>query len=346
MVGPVNGQVAVDATSVVQSRTRHDTRGSVRPIVMPGIRVALLAEAGHLHPEEALKIRAVRLVTVQAVLHDRRMRPQERPALGGVAARTAFVDGHRRDQLLGGRPVRVVAAPASHPPTLAARGRGHVRRPLKLHSPHLVTLAAQVVLGSVQELAAAVVPLRLDDLELGFFGAWAVDGVAGRAGDIPGLVRAARPEDLLSPGVALQADRILVRRAQRRFLPEPEIPCRVGRILHVLAARSVAALAPLGLQWTLGEFRAQELAVQALLHLLGDVFVTALTGLASNVGGANHSWWCRLSGRRHEQGDDSQDPERAHKLPGWPHAQNAATFRSRNDTRFHAIPLPNEDNSI
>src|SRR5512146_1188317 len=106
MVRPMDALVAVDAASVVHPRARHDRRGGIRSIVMAVIRVALLTEAGRLHLEEALKVRAMGLVTVQAALQDGRMLPEKRPPLGGVAARAILVDGRRRDEFLGRRPVR------------------------------------------------------------------------------------------------------------------------------------------------------------------------------------------------------------------------------------------------
>ena len=127
--------------------------------------MALLTQAGHLDPEQGDDVRAVGLVTVQAALQDRRMLPEEWASLGGVAARAHLIDGHPRDQLFCRRPVRVVTARAGHPPTLPSCSQGHVRRPLELHGPHLVALAAQVVLDFVQELSPRVVLVYLHDLQ-------------------------------------------------------------------------------------------------------------------------------------------------------------------------------------
>ena len=109
---------------------------------MPGLGMALLTEAGHLDPEQGYDVRAVGLVTVQTALHNRRMLPEEWASLGGVAAQAKLIDGHRRDQLFCRRPVRVVTARAGHPPAFPSCSQGHVGRPLELHDPYLVALAA------------------------------------------------------------------------------------------------------------------------------------------------------------------------------------------------------------
>ena len=133
--------VAVDTTSVIPSGGRS-SRGGIRTPVMPGVGMALLTEAGHLDPEQGYEVRTVGLVTVQAALQDRRMLPEEWASLGGVAACAAFVDGNRGNELLGRRPVRVVTARAGHPPAFPSCSQGHVGRPLELHGPYLVALAA------------------------------------------------------------------------------------------------------------------------------------------------------------------------------------------------------------
>ena len=135
-------QVAVDTSSVIHARGDCAARGGIRTKVMPGIGMALLAEAGHLNPEQVLEVRAVRLVTIHTILQDRRMRPQERSALCGVATCAFLVDGDRRDQLFGRCPVRVVAARADDLSAFPTGAHGHVRRPAELHGPYPVALAA------------------------------------------------------------------------------------------------------------------------------------------------------------------------------------------------------------
>ena len=175
--------VAVETTSVIPSGARS-SRGGIRTSVMPGADVALLTEAGHLDPEQADDVRAMGLVTVHAALQDGRMRPEERSPLVRVAADALLVEGDRVDELLGGRPMRVVAARAGHRPGLSSRSQGHVGRSAELHGPHLMALAAQVIMNFVEELPARVVLIKLDDLELSLLGRRPVDRMAGHAGDV------------------------------------------------------------------------------------------------------------------------------------------------------------------
>ena len=165
--------VAVETTSVVPSGARS-SRGGIWTSVMPGVDMALLTEAGHLDPEQAYDVRAMSLVTVQAVLQDRRMLPKERTPLVSVATHAFVGDRDPVDKLLGSRPVRVVATRAGDRPGLPSSSNGHVRRPLELHGPHLVALAAQVILDLVEQLAPGVVFVWLDDLEQPLLGGWAV----------------------------------------------------------------------------------------------------------------------------------------------------------------------------
>ncbi len=72
--------------------------------------VALLAESRRARLQQLWIAGPMRLMAIHAVLHDRRMFPQERPASFGVAL-VAVVVGGGLNQLFGvGRPVRVVAA--------------------------------------------------------------------------------------------------------------------------------------------------------------------------------------------------------------------------------------------
>ena len=103
--------------------------------------VAALAEHRHVDHQHVLVNAAVRDMAIDAVHRHRRVHPQERPALFGMAAVADLID-HRRPQLLLIRPaMRVVAVGARHQP-LAQR---HVRRQIDLHL--FVEMAAQANLG-------------------------------------------------------------------------------------------------------------------------------------------------------------------------------------------------------
>ena len=163
----MNIHVAVETTSVKHSCARACcARRGIRTPVMPGVDMALLTEAWHLDPEQAYDVRAMSLVTVHAVLYDGRMLKKEWAPLVGVAAHAFVVDRDPIDKLLGGRPMRVVAARAGHLPGLPLQSHGHVGRSAELHGSHLMALAAQVVLNLVEELPARVVLVKLDELEL------------------------------------------------------------------------------------------------------------------------------------------------------------------------------------
>ena len=102
--------------------------------------VAGIAHARHAHLEQLRIICAVRLMTVGAVFHDRRVLPEEGAATLGVAAQAVFIGGGL-DELLGiWRAVRIMATCAGH---LAFAIR-HVRGTLQLRPPHLMTLQAKL----------------------------------------------------------------------------------------------------------------------------------------------------------------------------------------------------------
>ena len=74
--------------------------------------MALLAQQRRLDLQHLLVVRAVGVVAVQAVLAHRRVLPQERAALLGVAGVAVLVDRGLQQHLVVGRAVRVVAARA------------------------------------------------------------------------------------------------------------------------------------------------------------------------------------------------------------------------------------------
>ena len=102
--------------------------------------MAGIANARHARLQQLRVAGAMRLVAVRAVLHYRRVLPEEGTAPFGVAAQAVFV-GRALKQLFGiGRTVRIVATGASY----FAFAVRHVRRTLQLCTPHLMALQTQL----------------------------------------------------------------------------------------------------------------------------------------------------------------------------------------------------------
>src|SRR6266516_2251390 len=168
-------------------------RGISRIAWVPGeIGVTLLAQARPRDPQQEIVDRAVRVVTVEAVLAYRGMFPQERAALLRMASVAIVVDGGLVQKSLAVGPMRIVAARARH---LAFANR-HVRRAPDFCALVLVTLETGIRLG------------QLGQLELGRHVGH--DGVAIGAGEPARLMRAAAPQRALSLLAASQADRVVV----------------------------------------------------------------------------------------------------------------------------------------
>jgi hypothetical protein len=195
-------------------------------------------------------------------------------------------------------------------------------------------------------LSLRVVLVRLDELELSLLGGWAVDRVAGHAGDVARLVRAPLPEDLLALRVALEADGVLINRSQRRLLAEAEIVGRVRLILQVLAPRTVARLASARLEVTAREVRAQELAVEGTLHLLGLVLVAALALVASDIGCSWDGWGRSVDPNPEDQAHDHEHSDHAQQPPEIPWDPPSRNCRPRNCFRLHVIFLQSMDHPI
>ena len=101
-VRAVNLRVAVHARAANQTvAARRELRAVVDRGWVPRRDVAPLAEHRRFGDEHAVVVRAVRVVAGRAVLGDRRVLPQERPALLGVAARAFFVDPSCRPSASG-----------------------------------------------------------------------------------------------------------------------------------------------------------------------------------------------------------------------------------------------------
>ena len=155
---------------------------------MPRVVVAPLAQHRRLGDEHALMRRAVRVVATRAVVADRRVLVQERPALLRVAADARLVQPVAHlEQLDVDRPVRVVARGALH----LALGDRHVRGAAQLGDLLLMARLAQR-------------RLRLG-LQLAFERLRRVHAVARRAREVAGVVRAAVPQRVRPLGVAGQA---------------------------------------------------------------------------------------------------------------------------------------------
>ena len=77
-------------------------------------RVALVAKPRRRHFQHALVDRAMRIVTVRAVLAHRRVLEQERSALLGMALVAIVVDRVRPQQLIGKRAMRIMAIRANY----------------------------------------------------------------------------------------------------------------------------------------------------------------------------------------------------------------------------------------
>src|SRR5690242_10460251 len=96
MVAAMDGRVAVDAGPVEDAVAGPRLVGQGGAVVegprVARVRVALLAEVGDRGLLQLLVVRAVRGVAVQAALAHRRVLPEKRPALFGVAGVALLVD--------------------------------------------------------------------------------------------------------------------------------------------------------------------------------------------------------------------------------------------------------------
>lgn len=235
------------------------------------------------------------LVTIEAVLHDRRMLPEERTAPFGMALITGLVDRGCDQELRIGRAMRVVATGAGHR-SLAQR---HVRGALELRLAHGMAVQADLHLGSLRE--QHVVGQRLGEAGGGNERRPVLMYLVARdASQAPRLVGAASPEQSLPLFVALQTARVLVPGGEWRVLTEAEnefsapgslvghpLGTRAivfARLFHVLTPRSVTGFAALRFQIA---FRGIE---ERLGHLCGgeppiSLPVAFLASLAANVCG-------------------------------------------------------------
>jgi len=157
-----------------------------------------IAHARHPHFKQLRVAGAVRFMAVNAVLHNRRVLPQERASPFGMASQAILVHGCLPKLAWIGRAMRVMATGASH----FAFPVWHVRGALQLCSAHLVTPKAKFRLRFFQTFV-----FRERCVEARLMGQWRMKFlmrlVAIHASHGPRFVRAASPEKLVSVGVAL-----------------------------------------------------------------------------------------------------------------------------------------------
>ena len=165
---------------------------------MPCVQVAPLAEERKLRHEHLVVVRAVGVVAVQAVLANRRVLPEKRPALLRVAGQALLVDPLGRDHLRFRRVVRVMAIRARH----LSFAHRMVRRPQAFRAHCGVAGKARLAVpGGLQ--------LCLDGFEV-------VDAVAGDASEVLAIVNAPHPVRL--PSLLVTRQTLLVDVGRRHLL--------------------------------------------------------------------------------------------------------------------------------
>lgn len=137
------------------------------------------------HFEQPIVYRSVRLVTVGAVFHHRRVLMQKRTAAFGMAGIAIFVDAGLLELGRIGRAVRIVAACASQ----LSLPHGHVGRTHQLSFPLQMTLTAHLGLRSFIEEGGSIV----DFGELVAVGGFLHQSVAVDASDAAAGMRAGGP---------------------------------------------------------------------------------------------------------------------------------------------------------
>lgn len=161
---------------------------------MQGLDMACLAQPGPGQLEHVRSDGAVGFVTVQTVLIDRSVFPQERPAFFSVARITILVDRTCGDEVVCHGAVRIVTRAAVHPALAPNSGRprprGHVPVPQLLGArQQMAARAHRRLIGRRQEV------LRRNRFH---------DRVTACATDVVRVVWAARPETLGRSGMTRQ----------------------------------------------------------------------------------------------------------------------------------------------
>ena len=109
--------VTIDAAAGKQKCARHPTRQALRRVHggrMTSALMTRLTEKGRAHLEKRRLGGTMGIVTVGAVLDDRLVLPQERPAVFGVTGGAGFGDGVLDEQRRRRRAVRRMAGGAGH----------------------------------------------------------------------------------------------------------------------------------------------------------------------------------------------------------------------------------------
>ena len=256
--------------------------------------VAGIANPRHAHSQQLRIVAAMRLVAVGAVLHDRRMLPEEGTAPLGVAAETVL-GGRGLQQLLWiGTSVRVMATGAGH----LAFAIGHVRRALQLGAAHLMALQAEFRLGFLRPLVfgegCRVTSLRRQRRVNLLFHLMTL-----HAGNSARFVGAAFPEQAISIAVAGQAGGILFFDGVGGILAEADgNSVFAAAAFYVRLARSMASFAALRLQR--GSGMGHDFAHDRVLEAILLVLVTGDAHVRAGVLTARLGWLGRgrvLSGR-------------------------------------------------
>ena len=150
MIAAMDLGVASLATTADQSFVRRRAAGQIwnsgQHVLMGAARVTLLAQERARGNEQHFLVGTMRLVAVETVLANRRMLPDERAALFGVAGIADVIHRVRIEHRSGRRAMRVVAAFAGH---LALR-QGHMRAFAELGA--LLLMAGVAGLGNARFL--------------------------------------------------------------------------------------------------------------------------------------------------------------------------------------------------
>lgn len=165
------------------------------------VHVTLSAQPWVSNFEEPVVYRAVRLVTIAAILQNRRMLPKKRPAPLGVAHVTGFINACLYELRRIRSSVRVMAVGAGHFPF----PNRHVGRAHELGFSLQMALAANLSLRSLIKKRSLIADLR----QLESVGGFLHDRVAVGANNSTSGMRACFPVGLNSFLMALEASFVL-----------------------------------------------------------------------------------------------------------------------------------------